>query len=303
MRKGKWVFLQNCHLCVSWMSVLVRICEDLNNEKQDINKHFRLWLSSEPSPSFPASILQNGIKITIEPAQGIRANLQGSYLSIDPDFVELNGNSSTLKKMVFALCFFHAMIRERKKFGALGWNNSYVFSIPDLKISMNQLRLFLNDSGESIPFEALHYLTAECNYGGRVTDDKDRRLLANILDDFYQQDLLNDSFVFSPSGVYYAPQEGSLATYLSYIENLPLHDPPEVFGLHDNANITCALNETSLLLSSLAALQPKIVSTDSKSWADQIEEISSDIESRLPPLFDMERVSPLLKYSINYSIN
>lgn len=34
---------------------------------------------------------------------------------------------------------------------------------------------------DNVPFEALKYLIAECNYGGRVTDQNDRRLLTAIL--------------------------------------------------------------------------------------------------------------------------
>lgn len=45
--------------------------------------------------------------------------------------------------------------------------------------------------------------------------------------------------------------------YLSYIKGLPLNDMPEIFGLHDNANITFAQNETFALLSAIVQLQPK----------------------------------------------
>lgn len=46
------------------------------------------------------------------------------------------------------------------------------------------------DTFEEIPWEALNYMVAEANYGGRVTDPKDRRLIAILLKQFYTTDVL-----------------------------------------------------------------------------------------------------------------
>ena len=44
---------------------------------------------------------------------------------------------------------------------------------------------------------------------------------------------------------------------MEYIRGLPINDTPEMFGLHDNANITFAVNETYQLLNGIVKLQPK----------------------------------------------
>ena len=68
-----------------------------------------------------------------------------------------------------------------------------------------------------VPFAAVRYTTGECNYGGRVTDDKDRQLLITLLEKCCCQELVSiPRHKLSPSGTYYAPEAGTHQDYLKY---------------------------------------------------------------------------------------
>lgn len=61
-------------------------------------------------------------------------------------------------------------------------------------------------------------------------------------------------FRFSPSGLYYAPKQGSYQSYIEYVRSLPLIPNPEVFGLHENADITKDNQETNQVSELLVSL-------------------------------------------------
>jgi dynein heavy chain len=108
--------------------------------------------------------------------------------------------------------------------------------------------VFLNHY-EAIPWEALRYMVAEANYGGRVTDPKDRLTINVILEEFYNPSMLKPNHKLVETGKYWVPTEGPLATYQDFIrDEMPLNDFTEIFGLHDNAEITSAINTTNKLL-------------------------------------------------------
>jgi len=92
--------------------------------------------------------------------------------------------SSDWRKMVFGLCFFHAIILERKKFGSLGWNIAYSFTDSDRECAMLLLHMYCLTAKE-IPWDALQYVTGEINYGGRVTDSWDQITLKTVLLNFF----------------------------------------------------------------------------------------------------------------------
>ncbi|XP_076467072.1 dynein axonemal heavy chain 1-like isoform X2 [Babylonia areolata] len=297
MERGKWVFFQNCHLSPSWMPSLERLVEQIDPEK--VHRDFRLWLTSMPSAKFPVFILQNGSKMTVEPPRGIKANLLKSYNGFSDDFLNSCGERGTeFKHLLLSLCLFHGVLLERRKFGALGFNIPYEFTDGDLRICVSQLKMFLLEYSH-IPFKVLKYTAGHINYGGRVTDDWDRRCLMNILSDYYKPEVINEEYSYSNSNIYHQISATiDHGGYLEYIKSLPINDTPEIFGLHENANITFAQNETLLMLEGLLQLQPKTATGGGKSREEVMEDTAKEILGQVPKAVNLGMV--MEKYPVMY---
>merc|ERR1712139_245202 len=105
----------------------------------------------------------------------------------------------------------------------------------DLSVCKTQLMDFVNQY-DLVPYKVLNFLGAAINYGGRVTDDKDKRLISAILKVYICEELVTKgpNYKFSTSGTYYCPQVETCDEFIGYLRTLPLTPSPEVFGLHEN---------------------------------------------------------------------
>lgn len=118
---GKWIFLANCHLSLGLLPELESMMDSLFNSKTPVNEKFRMFLSASPHEKFPISLLQRSLKVTMEPPRGIKANMLRLYDSMGSTFTEVE-RERDFRKAIYGLCWFHAILIERKKFKSLGWN-------------------------------------------------------------------------------------------------------------------------------------------------------------------------------------
>ncbi|RNF10287.1 1-beta dynein [Trypanosoma rangeli] len=320
-QNGGWVFLANCHLMVSWLVELEKIVDDLSEQRP--HDAFRLWLSSVPTPHFPIGILQRAIKMTTEPPTGIKSNMMRLYNQFSEEqFVEHAGEHPNFyRSLLFALCFFHSVLLERRKFGNLGYNVVYDFTTSDFEVSENIISLYVNtmpsDRVEDIPFVTIRYLIAEASYGGRVTDDWDRRVLNTYITQFMCEAIITEErYPLSSAAEYYIPNEAvNLQSYKDECMQLPITDPPEAFGQHANADISSRVAESTMLLENLISVNTTLARSggasinSAKAVSDELRclKILASLEepstAAIPNLIDYDAVYESVKDDTHNALN
>ncbi|XP_075760265.1 dynein axonemal heavy chain 17 isoform X2 [Pelodiscus sinensis] len=287
--QGHWVILQNIHLVAKWLGTL-----DKKVERYSAGSHedYRVYMSAEPAPSpdshiIPQGLLENAIKITNEPPTGMHANLHKALDLFTQDTLEMCTKEIEFKCILFALCYFHAVVAERRKFGAQGWNRSYPFNNGDLTISINVLYNYL-EANVKVPWDDLRYLFGEIMYGGHITDDWDRRLCRTYLGEYIRVEMLEGEMTLAPG--FLVPPSLDYKGYHEYIdENLP-PESPYLYGLHPNAEIGFLTVTSEKLFRTVLEMQPKESDAGGGTGVSREEKVKQaldEILDKLPEPFNM----------------
>jgi dynein heavy chain len=201
--------------------------------------------------------------------------------------------------LVYVFGFFHAVIQERRKYGKLGWNVAYDFNMSDFTVSMKLMATYLTKAFDNkdtmIPWGSLRYLIGEAMYGGRVTDDLDRRVLMTYLDEYMGDFLFDDFQVFhffaNDQTSYDLPTCKGLLEYGSAIDQLPPITSPDVFGLHLNAEITFYQDSSRLMCQNLMNIYSSSLTTSGGvSKETQVSSTVTEIQLKLKPPFNLNEV-------------
>jgi len=298
-KNGGWVLLQNIHLTIDWTNgPLEKTVDKLAEGAHD---EFRLFLSAEPPPilekGLAISLLQNSIKLTNEPPEGMKQNLARAYGNFSEEMFEACAKQAEFKSIIFALCYFHAAILERKKFGVgnmpnassgIGWNMNYPFNTGDLLCCGQCVNNYLENNSK-VPWDDIKYILGEIMYGGHIVEDWDRRLAEKYLDSYLKEELL-EGMEFFPKFMSPPNTLNHKQTMEFIVETFPT-ESPLAFGLHPNAEIGFKLREAEALCGSILMLQPRDGGgEEGNSVEDQAKMVLDDLIEKLPEQFDMEDI-------------
>ncbi|XP_066877773.1 dynein axonemal heavy chain 17 isoform X2 [Kogia breviceps] len=305
VESGHWVILQNIHLVARWLSTL-----DKKLERYGVGSHgdYRVFISAEPAPSpeshiIPQGILENAIKITNEPPTGMYANLHKALDLFTQDTLEMCTKEVEFKCILFALCYFHAVVAERRKFGAQGWNRSYPFNNGDLTISINVLYNYL-EANPKVPWDDLRYLFGEIMYGGHITDDWDRRLCRTYLEEYIRAEMLEGEMLLAPG--FQIPPNLDYKGYHEYInENLP-PESPYLYGLHPNAEIGFLTVTSEKLFRTVLEMQPKETESGAGgtgvSREEKVKAVLDEILEKTPETFNVAEIAAKAAEKTPYAV-
>jgi len=287
---GDWLLLQNCHLGLNFMDELLETLGALTA----IHDQCRIWITTEPHPKFPINLLQTSLKYTFDPPQGMKAGLRRTFAGINQEFLDIN-TYAQWKPMLYATAFLHSIVQERRKFGPIGWNIPYEFNQSDFAASVQYIQNHLDDMDpkKGVSWIAVRYMIAEVHYGGRVTDDFDKRLLSTYTSEWFLDQIFTNNFEFYTG--YKIPRSKIIEEIRSNIETLPSYDNPECFGLHPNADITYQTLSSRTVLDIIVNIQPKDSSGGTGETRESIVyKMADEMLEKLPQAFVQHEVKSRL---------
>ncbi|TMW58214.1 hypothetical protein Poli38472_011802 [Pythium oligandrum] len=342
VENGHWIILNNVHLMPTWLVELDKWLEQLAKASKTasyatltmnlstaagnkgrarssvvanaggLHPNFRLFITSDPSPNIPIGVLERSIKLTNEPPSGLKANVKRAFCCFaQPQVDELEPRTRVI---LFAMCYFHSLMLERKRFGAQGFNMIYPFAASDLVSSSIVLRNYMENVPARVPWADLRYLFGEIMYGGHIVNERDRLVAMTYLGYFLRDELLEElsmvpygeelsgggktdgassaagdaggeDGISSGGGGGGLQRRDFLAPKLSmgfdrildHIETTLVNDSPTAFGMHPNAEVAFRTEHGDRLVQTILVLSKRDDQVSGKENADSAQMVAEGV--------------------------
>ena len=301
-KTGGWLMLQNLHLMQTWVVQLERKLELL---EATAHEDFRCFISAEPPPitymkNMPESLMQSCIKVANEAPADLQSNLRRGWANFTQERIDDSNKKDRYQACLFTMCFYHAIVQGRRRFGQQGWSKRYSFNQGDLYVCSNILMDYINRNVE-VPWDDLRYIFGEIMYGGHITDAWDRRTNNTYLRVYMRPEILEGMELCRNFKV---PDMTTMnfAGVANYIDTQLPKEAPPMFGLHPNAEIGYLTSTADFLFQTILILEGAASGGGSGGAAGVgggVRDTLEDLLARLPENFvmiDIEmRAEPLLK--------
>lgn len=268
MTHGNWLVLENCHLDIG---LSLRLCVEYQRaiDTENFHDEFRLWCVTAPTSDFPISVLRQAVKFACNPPNNLKERItrHANYLTDDQHL-----------RWSIALVTFHAVLQERRTFGAIGWNRTYSFADHSLRQAITCFKELVKTVDDPTTFDGITYLVTECIYGGLVVDQFDRILLRAL----FQQICCNSTDTFFDNASICIPAELTTDNWTKAVDMMPTHETKATdVGLHANSEFERGFHQCDYILSTLAQ---SVHAEIENSTVDSVKILCDDILNRLPTL-------------------
>jgi len=243
---GEWLTLKNLHLVVGWLPQLEKELTLLTP-----HENFRLFLTSEATPAFPAIMLKNALKLTFESPPGVKKNLLATYDGWNPEW--LKSLDEKHAQLLFSLAWMHAIVQERRAYCPQGFTQAYEFNPADLRASADMLAAQCKLGKNGVPdWDTVYGLMNFAIYAGRIDNEFDVRTVVSYLKQYFNDDVLaGKAKLWKNLG---QPKGNIHDGYVKAIEGVPDTNTPDMFVLSANADRLVAKTAVDQLVANLRRL-------------------------------------------------
>uniref|UniRef100_A0A672SY14 Dynein axonemal heavy chain 17 n=1 Tax=Sinocyclocheilus grahami TaxID=75366 RepID=A0A672SY14_SINGR len=238
---------------------------------KDVEKHGRKLGYTFDNRNFHNVSLGQGQEVVAEQALDLAAK-EGHWVILQ-DTLEMCARENEFKSILFALCYFHAVVAERRKFGPQGWNRSYPFNTGDLTISVNVLYNYLEANTKVREAEFI-YVSALIELG-RV-----KCLLTSAM--------MEGELYLAPG--FRLPGNTDYNGYHQYIDGALPPESPYLYGLHPNAEIGFLTQTSEKLFRTVLEMQPRDGGSGEGTSGSRDEKVKAaldEILEKLPEEFNL----------------
>ncbi|KAK6987321.1 dynein heavy chain 5 axonemal, partial [Biomphalaria glabrata] len=193
MTEGLWVLLHNAHNSPRLLNSLESI---LNEGTDPSDSNFRLWVSSHvDTNNIPVRFLQNSLRLFVDSPKVMKDCLSRSLTWMEPDILR-QSNRPDWPAMLHNLCYLHAAVHLRTRFGGGGWNLPHEFSQIGFRELQEAVRFTVGEfkdllfvmaaDGTMVPrttsWTGIRFMLSEIVYGTHTTDVYDQQALSAIVE-------------------------------------------------------------------------------------------------------------------------